>query len=157
MATHSFEYQKINSILELTKQEQSLLSTARILCNDAYAPYSNFKVGAAVLLANGEIVSGVNIENASYPVGICAERSALSSAISSFPKIKISALAISFLSPKDNTELVFPCGLCRQFILECENRNKAPIKLIISAKKGEVIIINKAGDLLPFGFTGSVL
>ena len=103
------------------------------------------------------MIPGVNIENASYPVGICAERSALSSAISSFPHEKIIGIAISYISLRENDKPIFPCGMCRQFMLECENRNGFPIKIILSAQEEEVIIINQARDLLPFDFNGSAI
>ncbi len=157
MASHSFEYQRINSIEDLAQEEKNILKKTKELCKNAYAPYSNFLVGSIVRLNNGEMIKGVNIENASYPVGICAERAALSAAIANFPKEKINTIAISYLSQKGNVEPLFPCGMCRQFILECETRNEAPIKIILSAQEGEVIIINKASDLLPFGFKGTNL
>jgi cytidine deaminase len=158
MAVFTFEYQKLISDKELTPSFHHILTEARIATENAYAPYSNFRVGSAVLLENGEVVIGVNIENASYPVGICAERSALSSAISQYPDEKIVAIAISILAPSgENNTPAFPCGMCRQFISECEDRNDEKITLILAGQTGEVWLINSSKDLLPFSFGGSDL
>ncbi len=158
MATFQFNYQHLQDADELSEKYTTLLIKAREITANAYAPYSKFNVGAAVLLGNGEIILGVNIENASYPVGICAERSALASAISQFPAEEIVAIAISYLAPSgDNKKPAFPCGMCRQFISECEDRNKKEITLILSAMQGEVMVIQTAKHLLPFSFGGDDL
>jgi len=158
MASFQFEYQRLKNDKELSPVYHHILSEARIATDNAYAPYSDFKVAAAVLLENGEVVIGVNIENASYPVGICAERSALASAISQYPDEKIVAIAISILAPSgENSTPAFPCGMCRQFIAECEDRNEEMITLILSGQTGEVLIFNSSKDLLPFSFGGQDL
>ncbi|MBK7690078.1 MAG: cytidine deaminase [Bacteroidetes bacterium] len=153
MPTHQFTYTELTSDKELDSPYFDLLSEAKRITENAYAPYSNFKVGCAVLLQNGIVVPGVNVENASYPVGICAERSALSAALSAYPSEKIRAIAITYQSPKgDNNTPAFPCGMCRQFILECEYKNMQPIPLILGASTGIVYLIETAQHLLPFGF-----
>ena len=158
MPTYQFTYQEYTSEGELDVSQAQLLSIARKTTEHAYAPYSNFRVGAAVLLSNGEIVTGVNIENASYPVGVCAERSALASAISSFPLEAIVSIAISYVSPEgDNAMPAFPCGMCRQFISECEDRNKKNIVLILAGQTGNIVVVNSSKDLLPFSFSGKDL
>jgi cytidine deaminase len=158
MAIFKFDYIELDNDKGLTSSDYHLLSEARRITEGAYAPYSNFKVGAAVLLKKGEIVLGVNIENASYPVGICAERSALSSAISQFPEEEIEAIAISYLASKgENDKPAFPCGMCRQFISECEDKNQKPIRLILAAQNGKVILLETSKNLLPFSFTGADL
>lgn len=158
MATFQFEYTRLNSDDELSSTFKELLMQARNATESAYAPYSSYKVGAAVLLANGEVVLGVNIENASYPVGICAERSALASAISQFQNERIIAIAISILAPSgSNDKPAFPCGMCRQFISECEDRNNQSISLILGGQIGEVLVLHSAKDLLPFSFSGKDL
>jgi Cytidine deaminase len=126
-------YQRWSTIDELKDTHiQQLIAEARRITRNSYAPYSHFHVGATVLLSNNQIVHGLNIENASYPVGICAERSALSSAISSFPTEKIIAMAISYYSQESqNIMPIFPCGMCRQFMVECEKRNNNPIPLYL--------------------------
>lgn len=158
MTTWSFEYEEFNSQSELPHTLSELLQHARKATSNAYAPYSHFKVGAAVLLKNGTIVMGVNVENASYPVGICAERSALSNVVSNYPKEIIEAIAISYV-PENGKSTVpaSPCGMCRQFISECEDRNTQPIKIILSGMEGKVLMIHSAKHLLPFSFSGSDL
>jgi cytidine deaminase len=151
---YSFNYQKFASIEEVSSDFHSLMAKAKQATTNAYAPYSNFHVGAAILFNEIEIFTGFNIENASYPVGICAERSALSAVITQFPSAIINAIAISYngLSSANNTP-AFPCGMCRQFILECEVRNKKDIPLVLSGQTGEVVIIESIKDILPFYFT----
>ena len=158
MPQYQFSYQEFESSNDLEPSFAQLLNTAKSAALNAYAPYSKFNVGAAVLLANNQIVIGVNIENASYPVGICAERSALASAISSYPDQEIKAIAITYIATEGaNNDPAFPCGMCRQFISECEDRNKKNIILILSGQHGKVIKINSSKDLLPFSFSGKDL
>ncbi len=157
MKVYQFNYKEFSSDHELPTTFLHLLQEARKVTEHAYAPYSEFLVGASVLLENGKVVTGVNIENASYPVGICAERSALASVISQFPKEKIKAIAISYRSKGENTKPAFPCGMCRQFISECEDRNQEPITLILGAQTGQIIVLDTAKHLLPFSFGGSDL
>lgn len=158
MAIFQFEYTELEHDGLLSASQSRLLKQARACTTNAYAPYSHFHVGAAVLMKNNKIVEGVNIENASYPVGICAERSALASAISQFPKEEIISIAISYHSELTSNEVpAFPCGMCRQFISECEDRNQKPIELILSGQTGKVYIINSIKDLLPFSFSGNDL
>jgi cytidine deaminase len=153
MPVHQFSYTELPSEKDLDSKYFHLLAEAKLITKNAYAPYSNFKVGCTVLLLNGKIISGVNIENASYPVGICAERSALASTLSQFPDEPIVAIAISYISSQgENTSPAFPCGMCRQFISEVENKNKQAIPLILAAQEGKVYIINTVQDLLPFSF-----
>lgn len=158
MPEFKFSYQTFTDSKELQPEFEQLLFVAKSNTNNAYAPYSEFNVSAAVLLDNGEIIKGVNIENASYPVGICAERSALSSAISSFPNQGIKAIAISYASiHTESNKPTFPCGMCRQFISECEDRNQKNIILILAGQTGDIIVISSAKDLLPFSFGGKDL
>ncbi len=153
MPKYEFEYKVFASKEELESTYKLLLEKAQQATHKAYAPYSHFHVGCAVLLKNNVIVEGVNIENAAYPVGICAERSALSSALSSYPNEKIVAIAISYVSQSGRSdEPAFPCGMCRQFIAEVEQKNQSPIPLILGGEEGEIIIIEKAQYLLPFNF-----
>jgi cytidine deaminase len=153
---YQFSYDVYHSITELNEQDAWLLNEAREVTAAAYAPYSNFNVGAVAKLANGEIVAGTNQENASYPVGICAERVLLGSAASLYPNIAIDTMAISY----DNTRgasghPISPCGMCRQSLVEYEERVKQPIRLILSGLDGKVIIVEKANLLLPLSF-GSI-
>ena len=138
---------------ELSEPDAALLAKAREITGIAYAPYSNFKVGAVAKLRNGEIVSGTNQENASYPVGICAERSLLATLSTLFPNVAIETMAISYQNKKgESNKPISPCGMCRQALVEYENRTQNPIRLIMSGLQGEVFIVEKADMLLPLSF-----
>ena len=155
---YDFAYEVYDSIDELSEQEASLLKKARETTRHAYAPYSHFKVGAVAKMKNGEIVTGSNQENASFPVGLCAERVLLASASSLYPKIPIDMIAISYSSDQVASDHpVAPCGICRQSLQEFEERSKSPIKLVLGGMHGKVIVIDKASQLLPLAFTSEEL
>ena len=143
---------------ELNEDDAFLLSEARSTTQFAYAPYSNFQVGAVAKLVNGEIVSGTNQENASYPAGICAERSLISAASSNHPGVAIETMAVTYNNLKGDSDTpVSPCGICRQVISEFQNRFQKPIRIILSGMKGKVQIIDNAGYLLPLAFSSDDL
>ena len=149
-----FQYEVYNDINELTEKDAWLLTEARTVTENAYAPYSNFHVGAVAMLSNGEIVAGTNQENASYPVGICAERVLLGNAATLYPNISIETIAISYNSDTIKSDHpISPCGMCRQALLEYETRVKKPIRLILSGMEGKIQVIKTANFLLPFAFT----
>ena len=149
-----FTYQKLSNSNELSGEEQLLLNQARDATSNAYAPYSNFNVSAVAKLHNGEIVKGTNQENASYPVGICAERVLLSTISSLFPNTPIEILAISYDNKNGSSNhAISPCGMCRQALVEYEGRTGAPMKIIMSGQEGEVIVLESAKTLLPFSFS----
>jgi cytidine deaminase len=155
---HQFSYEVYNSAEELGVDDAELLNKARLVTSDAYAPYSRFRVGAAAKLDNGQIVTGTNQENASFPAGICAERVLMSAAASLFPGVPIETLAISYFNengPSDNP--ISPCGVCRQSLQEFEQRTGGPIRLLLGGQKGPVYVIPQAGLLLPFAFTADEL
>lgn len=155
MQQYSFGFEVFDDINSLTKEDAALLLEARKITQKAYAPYSNFLVGAAGLYNNGEIVFGTNQENASYPVGICAERVLLASASMLQTEEPIKTIAISYnnLSGTGGSDKpVSPCGMCRQSLAEYEERTKQPIRLILSGMEGKVIIVEKASQLLPLSF-----
>src|SRR5687767_11640462 len=153
-----FSYQVYNDISELAEKDAWLLTEARAVTEQAYAPYSNFHVGAVAILANGEIVAGTNQENASYPVGICAERVLLGNAATLYPKVGISTIAISYNSDSVKSDHpIFPCGMCRQVLLEYETRVNNPIRLILGGMEGKIHVIGTASLLLPFAFTSEEL
>jgi cytidine deaminase len=153
-----FTIEVYDSSDELNDNDAFLLSEARSVTQFAYAPYSNFQVGAVAKLVNGEIVSGTNQENASYPAGICAERSLLSAASSTHPGVAIETMAITYNNLKGESDTpVSPCGICRQSLSEFQNRFKKPIRVILSGMKGKVQIIDNAGYLLPLAFTSENL
>lgn len=144
---------KIYSPDELSAEEQQLVEAAKEATTRSYAPYSHFHVGAAALLANGEIISGTNQENAAYPSGICAERTTLFYANSQHPQQAVKALAIAARTSEGHwTETpISPCGACRQVMTETENRYKKPMKVLLCSAQ-EVFVIESAKDLLPVSF-----
>lgn len=153
-----FQYEVYNDITELTDEDAMLLTQARKVTEQAYAPYSNFHVGAVALLNNGELVNGTNQENASYPVGICAERVLLGSVATLHPKVPIKTIAISYNSKEVKSDHpISPCGMCRQALLEYETRTNSPIRLLLSGQEGKVYVIQTAANLLPFAFTSDEL
>ena len=154
----SFSYEELPDDSALSEADRTLLLEARKVTALAYAPYSNFWVGAAARMASGALVHGVNQENASYPVGSCAERVLLGHAAVRFPEDPIETIAISY-HPKDQSsqEPLYPCGMCRQALLEQELRFKRPIRLILSGMEGRVHVVGSAESLLPFAFTGKDL
>jgi len=153
-----FTIEVYDSSDELNDNDAFLLSEARSVTQFAYAPYSSFQVGAVAKLVNGKTVSGTNQENASYPAGICAERSLLSAAASNHPGIAIETMAITYNNLKGESDTpVSPCGICRQSLSEFQNRFQKPIRVILSGMKGKVQIIDNAGYLLPLAFTSENL
>ena len=154
----TFNFKIYDSVDELNKEDADLLSEARKVTKFAYAPYSNFRVGATAKLVNGERVSGTNQENASFPAGICAERTLLSTASSLFPGIGIDTVAISYNNINGKSDSpVSPCGICRQSFVEFQQRTKHPIRIILSGLDGKVQLIENAANLLPLGFSSDDL
>ncbi|RZM07582.1 MAG: cytidine deaminase [Pedobacter sp.] len=153
-----FAYELYESIDELAPADKALLEAARKITAKAYAPYSHFLVGAVAKLANGETVAGTNQENAAYPVGICAERVLLSSASMLHTDVPVETMAVSYNNTNGKSDRpVSPCGMCRQALREYEDRTSQPIRIIMSGMEGEVIIVDKARQLLPFSFGGNDL
>ncbi|NTS42218.1 cytidine deaminase [Flavisolibacter sp. BT320] len=153
-----FTYTVYENIAELPEEQQWLLNEAREVTANAYAPYSNFQVGAVAKMANGEIVAGSNQENASFPVGLCAERVLLASISSLFPKVPIETIAISYRSEHQKSDHpISPCGICRQSLQEFESRVKHPVQLILGGMEGPVYVIDSASRLLPLAFTSDEL
>src|SRR4029077_16932670 len=126
----------------LSEADRALVLKARETTANAYAPYSGFKVAAVARLKDGSIYLGTNQENASYPVGICAERTLLSYVGTLFPNAPIDTMAISYHNTQGSSDSpVTPCGMCRQALLEYENRTNSPIRLIMTGLTGKIIII----------------
>ena len=143
---------------QLPAKSADLLDIAHEAAKHAYAPYSHFKVGAAVLLKNGHIVSGNNQENAVFPSGLCAERVALYYAASQFPETPIEKIAITAIGDEKEVEQpVPPCGNCRQALLEYEIKFGEPIEVIMAGEKGAVFIAKSVEDLLPLSFSSEFL
>ena len=137
---------------ELDDSDRQLIEKAIDATNNSYAKYSNFHVGAAVRLANDHIVIGANQENAAFPSGLCAERSAIFAAQSQWPEHAITSLAIAARNAGGLVrEPVTPCGACRQVILEMEDRYKQPVRILLYGTNG-VYVINSVKDLMPLCF-----
>lgn len=137
---------------EVNDTDRQLIELAKMATNNAYANYSHFYVGAALLLANGQTVIGANQENAAFPSGLCAERSAIFAAQSQNPEQPIVALAIAARNVNGFlVEPISPCGACRQVILEMEDRYRRPIRILLYGTHG-VYILQSVKDLLPFSF-----
>ncbi|MBI4930032.1 MAG: cytidine deaminase [Bacteroidetes bacterium] len=132
---------------ELSSSDKNLLSLARKSAQSAYAPYSKFKVGSAVLLANGKIISGNNQENAAYPSGLCAERVALFYASAQNPNAIIKSIAITNV----------PCGACRQAMVEYEAKQKFPIRIIMKLNEKKIYVCDGIRNLLPLAFSSKEL
>ena len=154
----SFNITIYDSAEELNEGDKVLMDAAVNARKKAYAPYSNFFVGASVLLENDEMLEGNNQENASYPSGLCAERVAIFYAGANFPGIKIKAIAISAASSGYEVSTpAAPCGNCRQAISEYEYKQQTPIKILLMGETGNVIECDSIAELLPLGFNSSYL
>ncbi len=156
---HSNDFEEYASFIELPESDKKLMLEAQSAAETAYAPYSKFHVGAAVLLENGIIVKGNNQENAAYPSGLCAERVALFAAGANYPGVKIVTIAIHAFAEKNkqHPQAVGPCGACRQVMAEYEHRYHQPMRLIMQAENGKYIISHRISHLLPFMFNADNL
>lgn len=153
-----FSYQVYAGIDELSEGDKKLLEEARSATRKSYAPYSHFHVGAATRTADGQVLSGANQENAAYPMALCAERVLLATIASTVPDTPVDVMAISYHAegqPSDHP--ISPCGMCRQSLLEFEERMQQPIRLILGGMEGPVYILESARHLLPLAFTKSEL
>ena len=150
LLTNYIEYDSSEILLPADRQ---LLDRATAACAAAYAPYSGFSVGAAILLANGQVILGNNQENSVYPSGLCAERVALFAASANHPGIPIVAIAITATTHRFELDSpVTPCGSCRQVLVEYEQLHGQAIRIIMSSSFGSVRIVESSGSLLPFLF-----
>lgn len=151
-------YQVIASKEQLSDVERKLFEAAYEVRKNAYAPYSNFSVGCALLLENGEIVTGSNQENAAYPSGLCAERTAIFWTSANYPNQKIKKIfVIGGPNIGHSTIAIPPCGACRQSILEYEAKQEEPMEVYFTSVNGEIFKTNSIRDLLPFSFDKSYL
>lgn len=151
-------FNEFESVSQLPDHDRELMNKAIEARDRAYAPYSGFSVGAAVLLDNGTVITGNNQENAAYPSGMCAERVAVWSALSQHPGSRI--LKVFITARSENKEVdrpVSPCGSCRQTLAEYEIRQKQPIEVFFTGETGKVLVARSVRDLLPFMFDNTLL
>ncbi len=147
-----------DNLSDLNQEDQKLMNAAIEARKKAYAPYSKFNVGAALLLENDIVITGNNQENAAYPSGMCAERVAIWKAGSEYPRVKIKKLVITAASLEYTVDKpVGPCGACRQAIHEFEFNQKEPIEIIFMGEVGKIIKVESLVSLLPFSFDSSFL
>lgn len=149
----ALNYTQLNSWKDLEAGDQLLVESAFSIMEEAYAPYSKFKVGAAALLADGTVVKGSNQENIAYPSGLCAERVALFYAGANFPTEAVETLVIvargELVAPET---ILSPCGSCRQVMVETEKRQRKPYRVILVSQNEVTLVFNAASDLLPLAF-----
>ena len=145
--------QQFESMEELNNVSKNLLLSAKEAAKNAYAPYSKFNVGCALLLENGEIILGNNQENIAYPSGLCAERTAVFYAGANFPTIPIKMLAVTaFAKSYEVNQPVMPCGACLQSMSEFELRFSKPIQIILQGNSGPIYVAEGTKTFLPFQF-----
>lgn len=156
--TKRFTYQEFESAEELNASDRELLATAKTAADSSYAPYSRYHVGAALRLMNDVVFKGSNQENASFPAGSCAERTALFAAMAATPDIAIEAIAITARSDDFAVDSpVTPCGICRQALLEFELKSGRNIRVIMAGDTGSVFIVDSISNLLPLSFNAKEL
>lgn len=150
----SIRVKVFSGLQDLAPADEALMQAAKNALLHAYAPYSQFNVAAAVLLENGEVLTGTNQENASYPAGLCAEGTVFSAASAMYPNIAVKKLAVTVHSEKHLiSRPVSPCGICRQRILEYENRYNSDIQIFMMGEEGQVYSVNSVKDLMPLSFS----
>ncbi len=158
MKRHEIQYHEYAQSQDLPAHDELLINQAKEALKGSYSPYSKFQVGAAAQLSNGLIVTGFNIENAAYPVCLCAEQSTISAVRTQHPHVMIDAIAISVKSAHHVVnQPATPCGKCRQLLSEQERLNEKKIRLILQGETGPVWVFESVNDLLPFSFTGEFL
>ena len=150
----TIEYQEYASMTEMEEADRSLLERAVKATEGSYAPYSKYNVGAAVLLSDGTVVTGANQENAAFPSGLCAERTALFAAHAQYPHLAVRAIAITACrGGRMVEEPAWPCGACRQVLAESQKRAEAPVRVIVGGLS-RIVVFSCVEDILPFIFNG---
>ena len=149
----SVSYEDFESWKQLAEDDRLLVQAAYEVCENAYAPYSNFKVGASLKMSDGKIITGSNQENVAFPSGLCAERVALFYAGSNFPHLQVNTLCIVAKGPFASPDkLLSPCGACRQVIAQSEDRQENDLRVILVSQNERTMVFTSAKDLLPFAF-----
>jgi len=156
--TWSFDYLIYEDPFELSLQDQRLLKKAKDSLDNAYAPYSGLRVGAAVILSDNQILTGANQENAAFPISLCAEQIVLNYAGSNYPDKTITTIAVSAKHVRNKIDQpVIPCGGCRQSLSEFEDRQHQPIRVLLQGETGIIFLFNSVKDILPFSFSRTYL
>ncbi|MFY7989297.1 MAG: cytidine deaminase [Fluviicola sp.] len=151
--THTITYEIFADWKELAAADQELIVLAQEAADQAYAPYSEFHVGAALRLDDGTLIKGNNQENIAYPSGLCAERVALFYAGANFPDKSINTLAIVAKgSLLDAEACLSPCGSCRQVMAQSEFRQEGDLRVLLVSQNGKTYVFDRATDLLVFPF-----
>ncbi len=154
---YTFAYQVHDDKNKLSPSDQLLIERSANACAMAYAPYSDFKVGAAIRSTDQQIIVGSNQENGAFPIGQCAERVALYTMIHQLGRLPIDTIAIAVDNPQQHTP-ASPCGSCRQVLNEYRSFQDTPIRLLLTLAGGGVVYeINDVKDILPFAFDGAFL
>lgn len=152
------KYSETDQATDLETNDRNLLESAKEASKKAYAPYSGFRVGAAIRLADNQIITGNNQENAAYPSGLCAERVAIFAASAKNPTAVIDCIAITVDTDNHKvTEPVPPCGACRQVIAEYEHKQQKKIRIIFAGETGKIIQVDGIDSLLPMSFNSKNL
>ncbi len=154
--TINIEYSEFETIAELAEMDAQLINKAISIAEKSYSPYSNYPVGAAVLLDNGEIYAGNNQENIAYPSGTCAERTVLNYVHGNYPERIVKSMAITALNAS-TPDPALPCGFCRQVIVEIERSQKEKIRMILHKINGATYVFDSALALLPLAFDDDFL
>ena len=160
MKTITLETQMLvyDSREELPEYILDLLRQAEEAATRAYAKYSHFQVGAAILMNNGKVVTGCNQENAVYPCGLCAERTAAFAASAQYPEVPFNMIAITAINPDEPLkEPVSPCGSCRQVLFEYEQKFEHPIEVVLAGQEGPIYHFQSVAHLLPYTFHAGFL
>lgn len=152
--TIQIHFTRFQGIDEVPDKYKELLDSARLAFHNSYAPYSRFRVGACLLLDDGHQILGTNIENASYPLCMCAERNAVAklSFEGAIQKIRVIAVVADKIDA-----LISPCGACRQVLIEMETRQKSPIEIIFQGEEGSYYLLDSIASILPFSFSSDSL
>ena len=146
-------YTQVDDWNKLDENDRQLVESAYLAMDNAYAPYSNFRVGAALLMEDGTVIKGSNQENIAYPSGLCAERVALFHAGANYPDKKVDTLCIVAKGDLVDVETILsPCGGCRQVMVETEKRQEQPYRVILVSQNNATIIFSSAASLLPLSF-----
>ncbi|GAA4350186.1 cytidine deaminase [Hymenobacter saemangeumensis] len=156
--TLHLSYDELDSVQDLSPAELATWQAARTATDHAYAPYSGYHVGAALLLADGSIFQGTNQENAAYPSGLCAERTALFGLAAAHPgHAPIVGMAVAARPAQGEFGAALPCGACRQVMLEYEARQKRAIPLLLPGRQNTILRFRSLADLMPFNFSADDL